>query len=86
VFTILVEATVDVPCERIAKSKLNILMLETLIELWKLIQYLELRKPINHSRWDGALGEVREIDYLQKDTKLVLFTYPPGTHIHLTPL
>jgi hypothetical protein len=60
VFTILVEATVDVPCERIAKK---------------------LRKPINHSRWDGALGEVREIDYLQKDTKLVLFTYPPGPYL-----
>jgi hypothetical protein len=29
---------------------------------------------------------VREIDYLQKDTKLVLFTYPPGTHIYLAPM
>lgn len=60
VFSILVEAIVDVPCERVAKK---------------------LCKPVNHSRWDGALGEVREIDYLQKDTKLVLFTYPPGPYL-----
>jgi hypothetical protein len=60
VFTILIEAAVDVPCERIIKK---------------------LRKPTNHSRWDGALGEVRTIDYLHNDTKLVLFTYPPGPYL-----